>query len=95
MNQADIELAEEVVEIWNGFEGSGYVFLSDVSSLRLAKALLQADKAINDMGDFIADRTGSCPFDMLGIQPWGDCNERCHKDIDIGKCWAQRFKGEE
>lgn len=76
-------------------DGRDIFTLIDEKLTQQSKALLQADKTINDMGDFIADRTGSCPFDMLDIQPWGDCEERCHKDIDIGKCWAQRFKGEE
>lgn len=47
---------------------------------------------------YIADTTGSCPFDAYGIEPWlpDESCEQCNKDWDekdnVWECWEEFFR---
>lgn len=52
-----------------------------------------SDKSLKEACKYIAERTGSCPFDTFGVDL--NCEEICHKGIDIWLCWYKYFKERE
>ena len=50
-------------------------------------------KALKKACEHIVERTGSCPYETLDVDL--NCEEICHKGIDMWLCWCKYFKERE
>lgn len=40
----------------------------------------------------IAERTGSCPYDLYNVEPWNSCEKACGRlEGKTWVCWNQYF----
>ena len=51
------------------------------------------DKALKEACEYIAKKTGDCPYDVLDVNL--NCKGRCSQDLDIWLCWYKYFKERE